>query len=74
MFFQPCTIFTLDDVQDGSYNRVWNHMFFVMLHCMEKVTDSYSFVMVMFYLSVTVNPFTTIETTLAGSDDTKISY
>ena len=49
-------------------------MGFVMIHCREKVTDSYSFVMVMFSLSVSINPFTTIETTLAGSDDTKNLY
>ena len=48
-------------------------MVFVMIHCMEKVTDYYFFEMVMFFLSVSINPFTTIETTFAGSDGTIIS-
>ena len=46
----------------------------VMIHCTEKVTDSYFFVIVKFLLSVIINPFTTIETTLAGSDATILSY
>ena len=30
-----------DDVQDGSNNRVENHMGFAMTDCTEKITDSY---------------------------------
>ena len=38
--FQRCKIFK-NDVQDGSNNRVGNHMFFAMINCTEKITDSY---------------------------------
>ena len=34
--------------QDGSNNRVWNHMGFVMMHFTENITDSKFFVMAMF--------------------------
>ena len=31
-----------DGVQDGRNNTMGNHMvFFAMIHCMEKITDSY---------------------------------
>ena len=30
-------------MQDGSNNRVGNHMVFIMIHCTEKITDSYFF-------------------------------
>ena len=32
-------LYTQDDVQDGSNNRVGNHMGFAMIDCKEKITD-----------------------------------
>ena len=43
-----------DDVQNDSNNRVGNHMVFVKIHCTEKITVSYFFVMVMFFVLVLV--------------------
>ena len=37
-----------DDVQDGSNNRVGNHMGFAMIDCTEKNNGLLFFVMVMF--------------------------
>ena len=54
--------------------RMGKQMVFVMIHCTEKVTDSYLFVKAMLLLSVFINPFTTIKATLTGTDDTIISY
>ena len=36
-----CVLKYQDDVQDGSNNIVGNHMVFTMIHCTEKIIDSY---------------------------------
>ena len=56
-----------DDVQNGSNNRVGNHMVYVMIHCTEKITAFYFFVMVMIFafvlVFVSINPCSTFEAT-----------